>query len=79
VTTDLAMIVPVRCFSCGKVIGDRWQEFMQRVKNGEAAGEVLESLGINRYCCRRMMLSHVQMTEDLLKIYGKERIQVREE
>jgi len=75
----MAMVVPVRCFSCGKVIGDKWQEFINRLREGEAAGDVLDSLGIERYCCRRMMLSHVQISEDLLTLYSKDRTQVKEE
>ena len=49
------MIIPVRCFTCGKLIGDVWEEFAIRIKAGEKAGEVLDSLGIKRYCCRRML------------------------
>lgn len=57
------MIIPVRCFTCGKVIGSKYVEFKERVEKGEDPKEVLDSLGIKRYCCRRMLLSHV----DLLK------------
>jgi len=49
------------------------------LREGEAAGDVLDSLGIERYCCRRMMLSHVQISEDLLTLYSKDRTQVKEE
>ena len=54
---------PVRCFSCGKVIGDKWEEYLRRVQSGESPKEVLDSLGITRYCCRRMFLSHVEVRE----------------
>jgi DNA-directed RNA polymerase subunit N len=63
------MIVPVRCFSCGKVIGDKWEEFNKRVEAGENPGEVLDSLGVTRYCCRRMLLGHVEIIDDVLKFY----------
>ena len=75
----MTMIVPVRCFSCGKVIGDKWEEFARRVKEGESSNEVLDSLGITRYSCRRMMVSHVEIIDELLKAYEKDRIQVKEE
>jgi len=65
------MIIPIRCFTCGKLIGDKWEEFIKRVKNGEPAGKVLDDLGIKRYCCRRMLLSHVEIIDDLIKFYGK--------
>jgi len=64
-------MVPVRCFTCGALIGDKWEQFTQRVKNGEAPGKVLDSLGVKRYCCRRMIMSHVDITDEILKFYIK--------
>ncbi len=63
------MIIPVRCFTCGKLIGDKWEEFARRVKAREEPGEVLDSLGIKRYCCRRMLLSHVEIIDEVLRFY----------
>ncbi len=63
------MIIPVRCFSCGYLIGDKWEDFAMRVKEGEDAGKVLDSLGVKRYCCRRMLLSHVEVIDEILKFY----------
>jgi DNA-directed RNA polymerase subunit N len=63
------MIIPVRCFTCGKLIGDKWEEFTSRVKAGEDAKKVLDSLGLTRYCCRRMILSHIEISESILKFY----------
>lgn len=71
------MIIPVRCFSCGYLIGDKWEDFARRVKEGEDAGRVLDSLGVKRYCCRRMLLSHVEVIDEILKFYeetGKRRL-----
>jgi len=65
----MAMMVPVRCFTCGAVVGDKWEEFSRRVKNGENAGKVLDELGVRRYCCRRMLLSHVDIIDEVLKFY----------
>lgn len=65
------MIIPVRCFTCGKVVGDKWEEFGRRVKAGEDAGAVLDSLGVTRYCCRRMLLSHVEVIDEIIKFYEK--------
>lgn len=66
------MIIPVRCFSCGKVIGDKWEEFKTRTTNGEDPDKVLDELGFDRYCCRRMLLSHVDIIDDVLK-FNEER------
>jgi DNA-directed RNA polymerase subunit N len=63
------MIIPVRCFTCGKLIGDKWEEFARRVKTGEEPSGVLDSLEIKRYCCRRMLLSHVEVIDELLRFY----------
>jgi DNA-directed RNA polymerase subunit N len=63
------LIIPVRCFTCGKLVGDKWEEFARRVKAGENVGEVLDGLGINRYCCRRMLLSHVEIIDEVLRFY----------
>ena len=55
------MIIPIRCFSCGKPIGHLWEEFRKRVDSGEDSKKVLDELGLERYCCRAIMLGHVDM------------------
>lgn len=67
------MIIPVRCFSCGKVIGDKWEQFARRVSMGESPGSVLDDLGVTRYCCRRMLLSHVELIDEILRFYIERR------
>jgi len=63
------MIIPVRCFTCGKLIGDKWEEFARRVKAGEEPGGVLDSLGVTRYCCRQMLLTHVEVIDEILRFH----------
>ncbi|WP_229120855.1 DNA-directed RNA polymerase subunit N [Halapricum desulfuricans] len=59
------MMVPVRCFTCGNVIGGEWEEFKERAREGDEDPEkVLDELGVERHCCRRMLVSH----EDLVDI-----------
>ena len=60
------MIIPVRCFTCGSLIADKWEEFSRRVEAGEDPGKVLDSLGVKRYCCRRMLLSHVDLIKEVI-------------
>ena len=60
-------IIPVRCFTCGADIGDKWEEFSRRVKAGENPDKVLDELGIKKYCCRRMLLSHVEIIDEILE------------
>ena len=59
------MIIPVRCFTCGRVIASDYEKFVERVKKGEDPKEVLDSLGIERYCCRRMILTHVDFIDEI--------------
>ena len=59
------MIVPVRCFSCGRVIGDKWEEFQERTGNGEDAKDVLDDLGLDHYCCRTAFLTTVDNVEEI--------------
>ncbi|MGA2934050.1 MAG: DNA-directed RNA polymerase subunit N [Methanomicrobiales archaeon] len=58
-------MIPVRCFTCGKVISTVWEEFKRRRDAGEDQGKVLTELGVERYCCRRMLLSHKEIIDDL--------------
>jgi len=61
------LIIPVRCFTCGKLIGDKWEAFTQRVRAGDQPTKVLDELGLKRYCCRRMMITHVEIIDEFLK------------
>lgn len=57
------MMVPVRCFTCGKVVGEHWEEYKARVAEGENSAEVLDDLGLERACCRRMLVSHKDLVD----------------
>jgi len=76
------MIIPVKCFTCGKVIGDKYRYYLKEVKklkmekgmnidkviyltqefiDKTPEGEVLDKLGLNKMCCRRHLLTHVDI------------------
>jgi DNA-directed RNA polymerase subunit N (RpoN/RPB10) len=76
------MIIPVKCFTCGCVLADKYRFYQDRVrkmkiekgvnvdrviyltkKNIEktAEGIVLDELGLYDPCCRRHMLTHVDI------------------
>jgi DNA-directed RNA polymerase subunit N len=57
------MIIPIRCFSCGKPVGHLWEEFEAKVAAGENKKKVLDELGLDRYCCRALFLGHVDLTD----------------
>lgn len=59
------MIPPIRCFTCGKVIGNKWEKYTQLCQE-MTQGDALDNLGMERYCCRRMFLTHVDVTEKVL-------------
>jgi len=61
------MIIPVRCFSCGKPIGHLWENFKKRVAEGENQKKVLDELGLERYCCKSVFLGQT----DLIELIGK--------
>jgi len=62
----MRVIVPVRCFTCGKVLADKYYEFKKRVEAGEDPEKVLDDLGVERYCCRRTLLSHVELIDQVM-------------
>jgi len=60
------MIIPVRCFTCGKVIGNKWEAYLGLLQAEYTEGDALDAMGLKRYCCRRMLLGHVDLIEKLL-------------
>jgi len=61
------MIIPVRCFSCGKPIGHLGEEYKRRIAEGESPKKVLDELGLERFCCRSVFLGQ----EDLVELISK--------
>lgn len=83
------MIIPVRCFTCGKVVANKWEAFQHLLKEGISEtsedgtamyskmadekkplteAEALDLLGLKRYCCRRMLLTHVDVIDKLMNM-----------
>lgn len=57
------MIIPVRCFSCGKPVGHLWEQYKKRIASGESQKKILDELGIERMCCRSMFLGQADTLE----------------
>jgi len=76
------MIIPIKCFTCGGVIADKYRYYLEEVRKRKLAkdmdvdkvvyltkefsektpvGEVLDELGLKKMCCRRHMLTHVDI------------------
>nr|UXY87684.1 rpb10 [Cryptomonas curvata] len=60
------MIIPVRCFTCGKIIANKWELYIELLNQNYSENSALDILGLRRYCCRRMLLTHVDLIEKLL-------------
>lgn len=62
----------VRCFSCGKPIGDKVEAFDKLVNanggkdNNKTAEQVMDELGVDRFCCRRMVLGYTNLIDEIL-------------
>jgi|TARA_X000000950_G_scaffold271339_1_gene352309 DNA-directed RNA polymerase subunit N (RpoN/RPB10) len=76
------MIIPVKCFTCGKVLGDKYLYYLREVRQIKITknidtnkvvyltstnvdktpeGLVMDKLGLNKICCRRHMLTHIDV------------------
>lgn len=74
------MIIPVRCFTCGKCISTKYEKYVKLVKEREEKeqyrnnqdprinnDDIFKKLKLKRYCCRRMLLTHVDLLEIIKK------------
>lgn len=74
------MIIPVKCFTCGGVLADKYLFYVREVNKRKKEkgitedvyftpisnektieGQVLDELKLKKICCRRHMLSHVDI------------------
>lgn len=58
------VMIPVRCYTCGRIISDVWDVYKERTKQ-EDPGQVLDDLDVKRYCCRRMFLAHAELIDEI--------------
>ena len=61
----IKIIIPIRCFSCGKPVAHLWERYKERVEKGEEKKKVLDELGLKRYCCRALFLGHVDLLDSI--------------
>lgn len=57
------MIIPVRCFTCGKVIAQKYNEFKQLEASGMSPDNIYKQIGISKICCKRMFACHVDVAD----------------
>jgi len=78
------MIINIRCYTCGKVLADKWEYFQRESEKLEKElkeknetiktnkyftepfkNKILDELELHKYCCRRHMLGHVDIIDNL--------------
>lgn len=50
-------LFPVRCYTCGKVIGHLQIPYENLISQGVSPEDAMDQLGIKRFCCRTNALS----------------------
>lgn len=74
------MIIPIKCFTCGTLIADKYRLYVDQVRKQKAVdktpetiyfndsnkektseGLMMDQLGLVKQCCRRHMLTHVDI------------------
>jgi DNA-directed RNA polymerase subunit N (RpoN/RPB10) len=60
------MMLPVRCFSCNKIISDKWVKYKSIIDSGGTPIDAFKVICITRYCCKRMFLGHVELIDKLI-------------
>lgn len=66
-------LFPIRCFTCGKVIGHLYESYEEKIKN-HPAEDILNELKLDRLCCRRMFLGYAPEIEENMMKYDHSRI-----
>lgn len=48
-------------------MGDKWEKYLEYLQDENVSeGDALDMLKLKRYCCRRMILTHVDLIEKFL-------------
>ncbi|XP_008587897.1 PREDICTED: DNA-directed RNA polymerases I, II, and III subunit RPABC5 [Galeopterus variegatus] len=66
------MIIPERCFTCGKMVSNKWA-YLALLQAECAEEDALDPLGLKRHCCRHALLTHVDLIEKLLNYAALEK------
>ena len=62
-------MIPIRCISCGKPVSAYFDEYNRRLADGEESKDILDDMGITRYCCRRIFLFFILGLNDYFSIW----------
>ena len=50
-------------------MADKYEDYQNKIKTGEEPQKVLDELKIERYCCRRMLLTSVEIIQQIIPFY----------
>ncbi len=81
------MLIPVRCYTCGKLLADKYQYYESELLRKKLAinskedplmininaddikktiaGEIMDELGLTRICCRKVMLTSINIIDEI--------------
>jgi DNA-directed RNA polymerase subunit N len=61
-------MIPVRCYTCGKVIGNKWVRYERMIAEPAPVDReaIFETLAVTRWCCKRMLMCHVSFVSDTM-------------
>lgn len=59
-------MIPVRCFTCNKVIANMYCTYLEMQKEGISNEDIFKKINFTRYCCKRMFLGHIE-DDDIMK------------
>lgn len=59
-------MLPIRCFSCNKVLANKGTTFSSLRNEKVPMNVIWEKLGLTRMCCRSIMISHVDVSDELM-------------
>ncbi len=71
----IILIIPIRCFSCNRVIASDFRKFQKKMNEirekrreptPEEISNIMDDLGLEKYCCRRMILSHIELIDEIM-------------
>ena len=88
------MLIPIKCYTCGKILADKYLYYKKELKRKELAfkadennkntnkdplmidisvddvkmtpaGEIMDELGLDRICCRKVMLTSIDIIDEI--------------